>query len=542
MAEVRANGTGSTYQGGEFSPGFSPDGSQVAFTWCKDHKQAFSTGCGVYIKQIGEEKPFPLADGPQQEISPVWSPDGRHIAFARVFGSQFEVVLVPQRGGHERVVADFPFENRAGTMFERWRHIAWMPDSRRLVVRGWESLEEQSRLYVVDTATGERSPITDRGWDPAVSHDGRWLAFNNGENVVLELSAEGKPQGEAIPLARGFFWGGAWTNDGREIIGAGPWQGLWRIPRTGSPLPTQLLYERWASCPAISPQGGRLAYSLNTADSNIWRLKLPDAGGKTHAPEPLIGATSWEMNPDYSGDGSRIVFVSDRSGKAELWTCHSDGTSQAQLTRLGSVSDPRWSPTGEHIAFRRGDDIYVINARGGEALQLTDGPGRKWVNNWSADGQWLYFAAGRGDGNRIWRVSPNGGDAQPAFNNLLEPRSSGWPASPDGEHIVFQKGNTLYRVRSASPAQDPVPSVTGIAEDNIVEIFDDGVYYMGQRDEDDTHGIFFKDFATGEVTTLGRTSGPAGFWSFSVAPDRSAVLYLQYDHVGTDLMLVEDFR
>ena len=94
-----------SYPGTEATPSFSPDGTQVAFAWCKD---AEGNRCNIYIKQIGVEPPFRVTGNPTPEFSPAWSPDGRFIAFLRRLGGEkTALILIPQRGGRERVLSEF---------------------------------------------------------------------------------------------------------------------------------------------------------------------------------------------------------------------------------------------------------------------------------------------------------------------------------------------------------------------------------------------------------------------------------------------------
>ena len=90
---------------------------------------------------------------------------------------------------------------------------------------------------------------------------------------------------------------------------------------------------------------------------------------------------AFDSNPDWSPDGSRIAFQSNRDGDFDIWVMNADGTGVEQLTDDPAIDDPAfdsapaWSPDGSRIAFqsnRDGDfEIYTMPAVGGQATQLT---------------------------------------------------------------------------------------------------------------------------------------------------------------------------
>jgi DNA-binding winged helix-turn-helix (wHTH) protein len=107
-----------TYPGLAMTPSFSPDGTQVAFTWCRE---GYGKNCHIYIKQIGIDQPFQLTADPAADGDPAWSPDGQTIAFVRsVNSTTLALVLAPQRGGRERVLERFDTSRQKGALWDPW--------------------------------------------------------------------------------------------------------------------------------------------------------------------------------------------------------------------------------------------------------------------------------------------------------------------------------------------------------------------------------------------------------------------------------------
>ena len=194
---------------------------------------------------------------------------------------------------------------------------------------------------------------------------------------------------------------GAWTTDGSEIIFAGDWYegGLFRVKAQGGKPQPLSPGGQFGYYPSISRQGHRLVYSEQTYDTDIWRLDLsPAPSGKPPALTRLISSSRREDTPNFSPDGKRIVFSSNRSGHWEIWVCDSDGQNSVQLTSFGGpyiTGTPRWSPDGETIAFdsrpRGKSDIFVINAESRVQQNLTASTYADFVPSWSRDGRWIYF-------------------------------------------------------------------------------------------------------------------------------------------------------
>ena len=171
-----------------------------------------------------------------------------------------------------------------------------------------------------------------------------------------------------------------WTPDGREIIfSSGDYgsRGLWRIAVSGSGRPQRLAdVGEEGDLPTISRGRGRLVYTRQSQDVNIWQVQVGDRDRKPGVPFKLISSTRTDIYPDFSPQGERIAFQSDRSGVHEIWICETDGSRTVQLTSFNSRSGtPRWSPDGSSITFdsnvEGNFEIYVMSANGGKPKRMT---------------------------------------------------------------------------------------------------------------------------------------------------------------------------
>jgi Tol biopolymer transport system component len=157
-----------------------------------------------------------------------------------------------------------------------------------------------------------------------------------------------------------------------------------------------------------------------------------------------------DFRAEYSRDGSRIAFTSDRDGPGsilnfEVYTMLADGSNQTRLTFDPDFDDnPTWSPDGSKIAFasnRGGEEqgsIYVMDANGTNLVRLTTDHGQQPA--WSPDGSKIAFTASRNStGLLIWVMNADGSNQHPlTAPDALTNQGDGEPAwSPDGSKIAF---------------------------------------------------------------------------------------------------------
>jgi serine/threonine protein kinase len=322
-----------TYPNDEISASFSPDGSQVAFAWNAPETSSTNTNFDIYLKLIGSGDRVQLTTDPADEFSPAWSPDGRFIAFVRMLSKdRAGVFVIPAIGGHERKITEI--HASAEFLDSVLRYLAWLPDSRSLVIVDASSPSDLPALFLLSVDTGRKTPLTfpprnvlgDEG--PAVAPDGRSIAFvreeaeNSSDLFLLELAGDLRPKGEPARLTfdHRSTGGPAWTPDGHRMVYASGLflsPPLWEISVRGLPWQSRSPHRlavgaEGAQLPAISRQG-RLAYTSWNSDVDVWKLDL-NGDRPARAPAvPLISSTRVEHDARYSPDGKRIAFTSNRS-------------------------------------------------------------------------------------------------------------------------------------------------------------------------------------------------------------------------------------
>jgi TolB protein len=187
-------------------------------------------------------------------------------------------------------------------------------------------------------------------------------------------------------------------------------------------------------------------YAIFGADSGGKGLRrLTEEKGDPSTPAGLF----FQVEPSWSPDGRRILFVSGREGTGHLFVMDADGTGTRRLTDT-KQDDGRasWSPDGAHIVFGREGALYRIRAGGGPARRIGRGPGSAADPAYSPDGKLIAYDY-RKPGFSIREVYVMNADGSGIRQVTKLSRVSGLPSwSPDGKRIAFQSnaGGGRYEI------------------------------------------------------------------------------------------------
>ncbi len=417
-------------------PALDPSGQRLAFA-ARDRDSMFYH---LFVQHLDAESPLQLTDARANDILPVWRPDGQALAFLRCVDLRCGVYTLPVPGGTPR--------RRTETTVSPYG-LAWAPDADAVIVVDRDTVTAPYQLLRLNLATGERQVLTTPpdgalgDLIPAAAPDGSLAFVRHSQSGVENLYLLPPDRTTSFQLTdeEGRIRGFGWAGDHQSLLFSARREGainLWRVPRDGDPI------ER-AALPALRDPGSltthtdRAVIESWTLEVNLWEATPIDSGD--FGTRPLVVSTAADREPALSPDGSRLAFISDRSGTNELWVTRRDGSEPLRLTDFGGagLGAPAWFPDGRRIAFEVQRDghaaIYTVESEGGTLQPLTDAEGYDVAPRPSRDGYWVYFGSDRTGTWQVWKVPTEGGPPVQVTTD------KGFAAmeSPDGATLYFTR-------------------------------------------------------------------------------------------------------
>lgn len=527
-----------TYPGTERSPAWSPDGTQVAFTW-----DGGGGGFDIYVLRLGAQTPLQLTRDPAWERSLAWSPDGNQIAFVRQLDpSRADIVVVPALGGVERKLESVRMSQRYPFS------IAWTPDSKQLLfttqIGDASDVSRDYGLKLLSLETGLVRPLLleGEGYDtsPAFAPDGLRLVFArydarslDAELMVQDLAPDLAPLG--VPRAVPGAWHGTprfpvWSPDGSRVLFVKDQQ-IFESPLDSEPRAVYAPTGEIGGFSLIWRDGKPVAVvSIFDDNFDIWAVAL-DPGIRTAFGSPVrrVHSTARDWHPRFSPDGRYIAFTSWRGGGPDVWVSDADGGNPRQLSKLGSADPgiPRWSPDGARLSFvafapNAEPHTYLVDVNEGLPTLVTNGA----ATSWSHDGQYLYVTEIAGE-LRIYRYRHADGSRE-----LLVDGAAAGQETADGQRLLYVRSNEpgiFARSLEGDVASNPEELLVADyahPSSHSLQPVEGGFYYVGYTPGARARALRFYDEATRTATDIAPV--PAGadvVWGLTVSPDERELLF-----------------
>jgi dipeptidyl aminopeptidase/acylaminoacyl peptidase len=224
---------------------------------------------------------------------------------------------------------------------------------------------------------------------------------------------------------------------------------------TARPVPIEdLYYTRSVYDPAWSPDGKQIVFVTDMSGRlNIW--KVSSSGGW---PVQLTQSDERQFSPVWSADGKWIIYQQD-SGGNELWDLYavpSDGGDIINLTHTSDVREegPLWSRDGKLIAFSYKPkdstiyDLALLDWEGKQVRKLTNETSKTYSWSpmaWSADGRYLFANRGEVSGvpeGDIYRIEVASGKAENLTAHQGKRLYAASSLSPDGKTLLISSDET----------------------------------------------------------------------------------------------------
>lgn len=429
-------------------PRFSPDGKWIAFSSDRNGN------LDVFVMPASGGTVKQLTNHSADDSVLNWTPDGTRILFSSNRGEDFAARLYT-------VSTDGGMPASAGT--DMGVQGSYSPDGRRLAYNQkaqayWRKFYRgslQSDVVVMDASTKKFTNLTDfEGLDswPMWARDGHIYFVSDREGGGLtniwRISEAGGKAAQVTSFKSGDVRWPAISADGKTIVFEHNFSihKLDVASKRVTPISLDIAAETQESLSevrdyasqvddyALAPNSRRIVFSTH---GEVFTAPVEEGDLRQLTESPFR-----DRNVDYSPDGKWIAFVSDRSGREELYVVAADGAGEAQkLTDLDELkSNYSWSPDSTQIAYTASDNKLRVLAVASKTSKeiATSRYGQIGAPSWSPDGKWLAYS--KPDFTRTTDIyiapSTGGEERKVTFDSFTD---TGARFSPDGKKLYFQR-------------------------------------------------------------------------------------------------------
>jgi len=428
--------------------GWSPTDPVIAF----GDKSSADAPFALFLMSVEDLQPrqltFPSGNVVGDQ-NPVFSPDGKSIAFIRIVGEGApDIYTVAVSDGSVRRLT---FDKSAIS------GLTWSVAGKKIIFSSHR--DGGQSLWAVSVAGGEPERIPVGGADarePAISRNGDRLAYRQGR-IHPNLWSIGLSKGSrnVIESPAQFLVSAAYNNgpqfspDGKRLAftsGRSGYNEIWTCDVSNCSEPQQLTFLKVVSGMARwSPDGKQLVFDSRPTGHS--RVMIVNADGGS--PIPLTDGKAEDKVPSWSSDGKFVYFSSNRSGASQIWKIPVSGGQPSQVTRHGGYAAFE-SSDGQSLYVTRDTEpgIWRLPIGGGDEIRILTEPSPGHWGDWALSARGIYYVSESSPhpashpsieffdfaSKRVSRVAELAG-LPPAFD-------PGFAVSPDGKRVIFSQVDT----------------------------------------------------------------------------------------------------
>jgi tricorn protease len=409
-------------------PSISPDGSKVAFGYKGD----------IYIVATNGGVATPLTIHEAHDMMPIWSNDGKTIAFASDRFGNFDVFSMPVSGGNPTRLTfhsanDYPYDFSA--------------DDKKIIFGSGRLVSDKNIRF----------------YSPRLFQNLYSVGTNGGKSILISQAAvecaHYNSKGNAIVYQDRKGYEDPWRKHHTSSVT----RDIWLLNLQNNNYTQLSNFEGEDREPVFSNDDKDIFYLSEKENStqNIFQYNIESKSEKavTNFKNHPIRHLSVSQKNDlcFSYKGDIYLMAKDKSPSKLNVQIQNDGRSNTEknVSINSNVSEFSVSPNGKEIAFVTRGEVFVTSVEGGVTKRITNTPQQERSVSWTPDGRKLFYAAERNDNWDIYSSNIVRKEESYFYSSTVlneetvinsEKEEFQPVVSPDGKEIAYFENRNILKV------------------------------------------------------------------------------------------------